>query len=214
MGIGDFLKYVAGEAAVIAQAPLIFFTAILVMCGIAYALARWAYSTIISHKDATIASLEARVKLRDDQLVNKLASTPPDEAKALIAALQDQVSKLQPRRLTAVQRKTIADLARVPTSGSWSLRLNWNGMASDAERYAGDFKECLGSAGWSVRGTRTIGGMHFEGLRLNVPSPGALQPPAAALKKALEQASVPFVLAQRDTKESVELYLGFRPEDV
>jgi hypothetical protein len=213
MGWGEFLKYVLSEAAVIGQAPLIFSAAVIVVGGLMFVVARWAYSTVNSHKDARIGTLEAMIKLRDDQLSNKFNTTPPDEAKALIAALQDQVSKLQPRRLTQEQRATIRDVARAPAGEQWFIDLKWNGMASDAERYAQDFRECLGLAGWAVRGNRIIGAGSDEGLFVIVADEGALPPSLTALLKALEMAAIKYEIDRTSTRGTApQLFIGFRPD--
>jgi hypothetical protein len=213
MGLSDFLKYVAGEAAVISQAPLIFFTAVVVVGGIAYAIARWAYATIVSHKDATIASLEARVRLRDDQLANKLQSTTPDEAKALIAALQDQVAKLQPRRLTEVQRQALLEHAQAPLDVTWRMGIRWYGFAPDAELYARDFVDLFRQAGWDVAATRVIGGGHDRGVILAVGDPENLTDLERTIRRAFEKAGLQLALVQNDdAKKQPGLMIGFRED--
>lgn len=97
MGWAELLKYISSEAAVISKAPLTFATALLGVFTVTYVIVRWAYATIISHRDAQIRSLEDRLKLRDDQLANKLASVPPNEAEAMIEELQRNLAELQPR---------------------------------------------------------------------------------------------------------------------
>jgi hypothetical protein len=145
MGLGDFLKYVAGEAAVIAQAPLIFAAAVIVVSGLAYAAARWAFGTVISQKDATIASLEARIKLRDDQLANKLQSTPPDEAKSIIQSLEARLNKLAPRRLERDHVEAIANRIGLPSGTTYKIAV---GLRPTLSLYLAVFRVGKPSRAW------------------------------------------------------------------
>jgi hypothetical protein len=214
MGLSEFLRYVAGEAAAIAQAPLIFFAAVVAVCGVAYAIARWAYSTIIAHKDAVIASLEARVKLRDDQLANKLESTPPDEARAMIAALQDQVAKLQPRRLTEPQRQAFIDGARAPSGSEWRIKIRWYGLVADAEMYARDFILLFADIlGWKVvAATRQLGGGNDYGIVLAVGDLSNLTDAERALRSAFERAALRITTVQNDDAKEPGLVIGYRED--
>jgi hypothetical protein len=79
----EFLKHVAGEWETIKQAPLIFLAAVLVIGAMIYAALRWQYGARIDH-------LEARIRLRDDELrqfKNELHVSTPDEAARKIEEL-------------------------------------------------------------------------------------------------------------------------------
>lgn len=204
------LRALASEGAVIAAAPLSFAAALLVASGLVFLIARWMYSTVIAHKDARISSLEERVKLRDDQLSDKFQSTPPDEAKALIAALQEQVAKLQPRGLTDAQKKAIASRVGPPDGSEWRLRVRWNGLAFDAEAYAEEFMAILEQTGWKVHGIREIGGGGERGVILHVGDDKHLSSVELVLSEALTNAGIAFKVVQQEAaKAQPLLYIGY-----
>ena len=66
---------------------------------------RWAYATVVRHKDAEIGSLKTLV----DSYKDKLDGATPDEAQARIAELERTVQRLKPRSLTRSKwRKSVA----------------------------------------------------------------------------------------------------------
>jgi hypothetical protein len=199
MGLGDFLKYVAGEAAVIAQAPLIFAAAVIVVSGLAYAAARWAFGTVISQKDATIASLEARIKLRDDQLANKLQSTPPDEAKSIIQSLEARLNKLAPRRLERDHVEAIANRIGLPSGTTYKIEILHDGSCSDCSRFAADFVSLFGSVpGWEAVKGMVLGPGSLPPTGIGVCIAQAAKPSAAArtVMEAFRSANIKYDVLQ------------------
>lgn len=62
-----FLEYLRKEWSVISQTPFTFIILICLAFGIAWVIIRWAYTTIINQKDATIESLNERLHLKSEQ---------------------------------------------------------------------------------------------------------------------------------------------------
>jgi hypothetical protein len=85
--------YIASEWAVIRSAPVTFVAQTIIIFIVVWLLQRWVYGTIINHKDGRIGSLEERVRMRDDQLNNKIQNIPPEEAQKLIAKLQETIKR-------------------------------------------------------------------------------------------------------------------------
>jgi hypothetical protein len=117
------IKQIFGEeeARVIAQALPAFIGAVLAgallfSTVIAFAL-RCRWKGVVGHKDARIEALEERVRLGDDQLSNKLQTTPPDEARQMIDALQAQISRLAPRRVPETARSAILESGALNSRG-------------------------------------------------------------------------------------------------
>ena len=191
MGLVDeILKHLVEEAAAISQAPLAFVACVLVAVAIIWIILNWRYAVVATHKNERIASLEERVKLRDDQLNNKVQSTSADEARKLIEALQARVAELAPRTLTKEQRAILTRGLLPPNGTEWNIRLTWDGLTPDAETLAEEFQLVFREAGWRVIATRNIGSSG-KGMVLNA----SLDDPAAlALRKALHDAGVGFTL--------------------
>jgi hypothetical protein len=209
-------QHLVAEAKAISAAPVSFVVAVLIVGSVVFLIARWSYATVITHKDARLATIEERLRLRDDQISNKFQTTSPDEAKGLIAALQEQVAKLQPRRLTDTQRSAISQAARPPDDAKWSLSLTWVGTSSDAERYAQDFSQLLSGIGWQLNSARIIGSGSEEGVFLRVPDPSNLEPRASALARALKAAEIEFDVVPIGVpfpqRAGLNLHIGFRPD--
>jgi hypothetical protein len=192
MGLVDeILKHLVEEAAAISRAPLAFIACLLVPATIIWIVLNWRYAAVAAHKNERIASLEERVKLRDDQLNNKVRSISADEARKLIEALQARVADLAPRTLTKEQRATIVQGLHPPHEAEWSIRLTWDGLTPDAETLAEEFQSVF--RGWRVIATRNIGSSG-KGMALKA----SLDDPAGlVLSKALQKAGVAFTLETR-----------------
>jgi hypothetical protein len=194
MGLVDeILKHLVEEAASISQAPLAFIACLLLAAAFMWIVLNWRYAAVAAHKNERIACLEERVKLRDDQLNNKVQSTSGDEARKLIEALQARVAELAPRTLTKEQRATITQGLHPPHEAAWSIRLTWDGLAPDAETLAEEFQSVFRDAGWRVIATRNIGSSG-KGMVLSA----SLDDPAGSvLSKALHGAAIVFTLETR-----------------
>jgi hypothetical protein len=85
----SFIKHVLGEMRVIADARVVFSTALLVAIGAVWWVMDWRYSGVISHRESEIRLLNA--------YKDKLGGASPDQARARIDALEATVKKLEPR---------------------------------------------------------------------------------------------------------------------
>lgn len=146
-----------------------------------------------------IASLEDRIKLKDDQLAdykNKLSGATPDEAKARLDALEQQVRTLSPRRLSDRQRRTISDLIGVVGPGR--IMISQDMGCSDARTYSLDFKAAFEAAGWIVDLSQFMGNRRSSphGLGFIVHDMNRLDAKQSAIRRALLAASIEFDLAQ------------------
>jgi len=103
---------------------------------------RWAYSTVIEHKDAEINSLKTQLNSYQD----KLDGATPDQAQARIAALERAVRGLKPRSMTNEQITTIRSrLQQTLPRIEIAVTLARDSSASDGQLYMTQIKEILGS---------------------------------------------------------------------
>lgn len=89
----DIEKFLSDTWAIFSQAPFATTTVLVTVFIGGFSLGRYLSSSRIS-------DLEERVRLRDDQLANKLSTTPPEQALEMIHALEGRVSALNSRRLS------------------------------------------------------------------------------------------------------------------
>jgi hypothetical protein len=207
--MAEFLKYVAGEAAVILQAPLIFIAAAIAIGGLTFGAARWAFGVVIAHKDAKISALETMVKLRDDQLNNKFQTTTPEEAKALIAALRARVDQLTPLRIPKSARSALVEALRVPPEMKWRIDIWWDVPIAHAEQLGRDLVALFEDSGWEVDALRSFGDIP-AGITLTV-----AEPPTASDKAAIEAVQLtglPIKVVRDAANKVLQLQIG-GPED-
>src|SRR5262245_11962841 len=133
-----FLDHLSQEWAVIQGAPVFAAIYALLAAFFIWLIQKWAYGTVITHKDGKIAHLEERLKMRDDQLSNKLQSTPPSEAQEIIRTLQAQLESMKPRRLTETQKAAIAKTSIARGGDNYTLVVLKEMGASDTGAYADD----------------------------------------------------------------------------
>lgn len=204
--------YLAGEWAVIVSAPLTFVTQAIAIGVIMWLIQRWAYGTVISHKDGKIAHLEERLKMRDDQLSNKLQTTPPAEAQELIKALQSQIEAMKPRRLTEQQRTAISSGAIARGGATYNLSIVRDMGSADAEAYTDDLIRAFQNLqGWTISPAAALGvSMKAAcGLALCVQNPQNLSPPERIVFDVLQSSGVEFeMLPFRLPQSDVELLVS------
>lgn len=198
-----FIKYVLGEMRVIADAPLSFTVALLVIAGVIWWAIDWRYSGILSNRDGVIQNRDSEIALlksqRDDYKEN-LGGRSPDEAKARLDALESSVGKLLPRRLTEEQKHGIrAALNRVPAG---EIAVSHEMSCADCNGYANDFRQVFSQAGWRVRAPAVMGIgatlLSSNGMSVVVPNPEQPTEAARLIIATLRQQNIPFeVKAQR-----------------
>ena len=81
-------QYVLGEVRLISEAPFVFGAAVLLLGAIIWAALRWRYSSIIDHRDRTIALYKAR-----------LDGATPDQAKAKMDSLEGRSGQPEKSRM-------------------------------------------------------------------------------------------------------------------
>ncbi|WOJ90720.1 hypothetical protein RZS28_05370 [Methylocapsa polymorpha] len=202
--IDQFLKYIVGEGAVIVKAPVAFIAAMLVACGLIYTAVNLIYSTVLSNRDARISVLEERIKLRDDQLADKLHSTPPDEAKSIIQGLEARLKKLSPRRLEESGRAIMAEKLKLPPGKDFRIDIQHDGACADCNIFAADFSTLFSSLqGWSVRNTTVIGLGQIppSGIGVIVSNPGALSEAEKIVIDAMSSAGIRLNLLRGPQRE-------------
>jgi hypothetical protein len=186
-------SYIVKEWQVIAQAPAVFTLSMTTSGAVVWIAARLYYA-------GRIESLDHRLKLKDDQLAdyrNKLSGASPDEAKARLDALENQVRALSPRRLTADQREQLRSRL---AQGTGAVHVVEDMACPDVRKYAGDFAWAFEAAGWLASKSMVMGpGYHPpSGLGVLVPDPNNLTPAQTSVVNALRAAGADFDLhAQR-----------------
>jgi len=98
----QFVQYVRGEVRLIAEAPLVFGTAVLVLGAIVWAALRWRYAAIIDHRNRIIALYKAR-----------LDGATPDQAKAKMDSLEGQVVSLKHREWPKLTPAAVTDFEAI-----------------------------------------------------------------------------------------------------
>ncbi|MFY9880707.1 MAG: hypothetical protein WAK39_15105 [Pseudolabrys sp.] len=101
----QFIQYVLGELRLISEAPFVFGAAVLLLGAIIWAALRWRYSSIIDHRDRTIALYKAR-----------LDGATPDQAKAKMDSLEGQVVSLKNREWPKLAPAAVTDFENVLAS--------------------------------------------------------------------------------------------------
>ena len=98
-------QYVLGEVRLISEAPFVFGAAVLLLGAIIWAALRWRYSSIIDHRDRTIALYKAR-----------LDGATPDQAKGKMDSLEGQVVSLKNREWSKLAPAAVTDFENVLAS--------------------------------------------------------------------------------------------------
>lgn len=141
--LGDFFTYVASEASVIADAPLIFAMAVLASATVVWWLVNLRFGGIID-------SQKERLQARDEKIAEykaKLEGAEPEEARAHIKDLEARLARLEPRRLSEAQRKAMVHCLRA-AQGAVSIAAD--GACADGQGLARGVAAAFQEAGWQV----------------------------------------------------------------
>ena len=196
---------------VIAQAPWAF---VIVTAVITATL----WIVINFFKAVQFEALEARLKLRDDEIGDykrKLAGASPDEAKARMEALEKAINALQPkqRSLSDTQKHLICkDLARLEYKEGL-LAIIYVQMSLESASYARDFQEALAVVGWNVVPDVLIFGPRItkKGLTLSGSPSAEHQPVLTALTLGFQAAGLEFALETQEDLTEVRIYVDMMP---
>jgi hypothetical protein len=144
------------------------------------------------------------IRQRDGQLAeyrDKLKAGSDDEALAKLNALEAQVAKLTPRKLTEAQRQAISQNARAPVGAEWGIIIRWETTAFDAVVYAGDFISAFRASGWKVYKQPVTASEVRPGITLRVDDQNNLNIQERAVRTALDSAGIVFGIGQRTSKD-------------
>ena len=101
----QFIQYLQSEVRSIAEAPLVFGAAVLLLGALIWVALRWRYSGIIERSSRMIALYKAR-----------LDGATPDQAKAKIDSLEGQVVSLKNREWPKLHPAAVTDFENVLAS--------------------------------------------------------------------------------------------------
>mgnify|MGYP003667128538 CR=1 FL=1 len=168
-------------------APIVYIAAIIFVSGIIW--------LIVNHlKSNQIESLEARLKLRDDEIADyrrQLDGASPDEAKARIDILEAKLHTLMPRRISADKREKI----RRALSGIRSVISIGSDMAcADAPALNSDLSAAFRNAEWQIENPSFMGlsNAPSSGIGVRCLDPANPTDAEAAVIKALKMAEIEF----------------------
>ncbi|HEX2215611.1 MAG TPA: hypothetical protein VHG27_02780 [Xanthobacteraceae bacterium] len=202
------------EARAVASAPILSAIALALSLAIIWGIVHWSYGAALENRDNHIAQLERRVSEYRD----KLNGATPDEAKKRIEGLETEITtlrvRLQPRRLTPVQRQAIIDRSRLPSGATPNaLTVSHEEKCSDCAQFAADLIEALRTAEGFVLETGIVAGLSRRpryGLAIRVPQPLRPPPEAVMLQQALRSAGVAFDVIAGATDPPLELLVTER----
>ena len=142
----SLIDRLAKEWAVVSQVPVSFAVAVCVVATFVWVALRWQYSARLAHRDDEIAAYR-----------RKLDGATPDEARANIAHLQDEVRALRallPWTLSEDQVKSISSALNDKPTGIKIIRYIGS---SGLENLQGQLVSIFGSHKWAVQHWATMG---------------------------------------------------------
>ena len=151
------------ELDVLIGAPVTFVLAFFVVASLVWFALRWRY-------DGIVTALEARIAIRDDQISqykSKLEGATPEQARALIDALEARLQRLEPRR---IEPKTVGDMIEILRLHPGSIDVAQDMQSPDARVLAVALSHVFNSAGWIVRSPMIVGPANppSEGLAVTI----------------------------------------------
>jgi hypothetical protein len=199
------LRYWFGELRAVRRAPVTFALAIFAVAVIASA-AVWRF------RQETIVLRQQISEYRD-----KLGGASPDEAKAALDVLTDEVTALQarlrPRRVDARQRQLIAERLKIPAGSQYALAIVHEGGCWDCPQYAADFDGTFRGIPGLLVSNRVAMGLTQRpprGLAVVVSDPIHPSAQEAILLQALQGAGIDFDVqgARSPLDQGVQLLLA------
>jgi hypothetical protein len=185
-------KDILEQLAVIRAAPVPSAVMTIAIIGIIWGAMNWSYSSVIVSKSSQIELLEKQITDCKDKLNGK----SPSDARGRIDALKARVSRVEPRKLSPEQKKTITGNVMLPIGASYALSIESDMGCLDCNQYADEFSGILSGAHWMIRtpmierpGTKSL-----KGIAVLSPDTSNPLPAAAALMRALKAADIPFDL--------------------
>ncbi len=196
--MSDLSEETKKEIRTVAATPILFGVALVVIVALVWGFMHWSYRSVLSGKDAHIASLERRLADYRDAL----AGAPPDEARRRIEALQNEIKtlriRLAPRRLDAGQRQSIADRSRRPAGvAPRSVTVLVEDPCSDCSGFGTELAQALQANDNWVATTETVKSLAERprlGIAVRVPDPTRPPQEAAVLQQSLRSAGIAFTV--------------------
>jgi hypothetical protein len=186
----DFIKYILGEWRMIAQFPVSFIVAVLVIGLFIWGAMTWGYGREMSLLSQQVADYK-----------DKLSGASPNEAKTKIETLISEVAALrnqmQGRRLTPEQRNKIIETVRLPNANTFKVQVVREASAQDTGALANDFLTAFQAAGWQTSyGSMIFGAPAPSGLALLVTDQNNLSSSEHIVLAALKSAQIQFDILQ------------------
>lgn len=142
------------EWPLVSAAPLTVATLVIAFAVLGWAVGRFMYGQRIEDLKTSAQTLRDRLVLRDEQIA---ASASPDEARAMIAALENRLAALEPY---GIAKERAAAMLEVLRRYKANVLITQDVSAPDAlhlfKQVAGLFEE----AGWTVEARQGILGIH------------------------------------------------------
>jgi len=179
---------------IVRTSPVPFAIAVVIAGVVLWFVINWSYNAILASKNAQIELLVRQV----DDWKQKTDKSTPEEAKARIDSLEARVKRLEPRTLSADQRKQIERFVQVPAGSTYTMVIGADMDCTDCYQYAIDFQGILFDAHWSHEMIRVgaAQGASPKGVAILTPDTSAPLPEAVALANGLTAAGIPFDLAK------------------
>ncbi|MDQ8697213.1 hypothetical protein [Hyphomicrobium sp. LHD-15] len=185
------------------QYPAEIIAIVVVVAGGVLAFMKFWNASIVTQKDAKIAHLEERIKLRDDQLSGKFAATSPEEAAALIAQLKDRLADIpQQSGLRQAQLDILASAVSSPGC-HYKISIVQNGFGSDPMLV--QFRKVFKKApGWiAIDGGLIAGPAQPDcGLTVVTQSASELSTPEKLFIDGLSKAEIAFERSEEATRDA------------
>ena len=187
------------------QVGVPFVIAVFLASGIIWGVLKWGYGREMSLLE---------------QYKDKLSGVSPDEAKALINNLEQQLTnlkdKVEPRRLTEEQRRLIIENAALPEGTTYRISIQ-NELGSDTPEYAGDFDNAFRQTpGWQVRRCTFPPMQTFaptaHGVLIVATPRNFGTPEIISIRRALDAASITYEFASHPAVSgNADVFLLIRP---
>jgi hypothetical protein len=195
MGMDDITKWITGEWAVIAHAPVTFLASILVAAFLIWKIIQWQYGVQLTNTKSTLTLRDAQLQDYKD----KLSGATPDEAKARMDALETRldeivprIAALGPRRISSAQRQAMVPfLDRFRGS---TVDICSDAASADAAQMSKDLSAAFNAAAWQVRTSMVMGlGMPpVSGIGIMTTNPNDLTDQQKAIIDAFQAAGLNF----------------------
>ena len=185
--IDNIKTYLFDELDVLIGAPFTFVLGFSASASLVWLALSWRYGGVIE-------TLKARIAARDDQIAeykSKLAGATPDQARALIDALEARLRRLEPRRINPEVLREMIEILRFHPG---SVYVAQDMQSPDARGLAVALSSVFNSASWEVRSPMVGGPANppSEGIAVTVRDLNNLSERDRALFAAMDLVGHPY----------------------